>query len=38
MDDMKETIKNMVDNINDYNLLLRIYNLVSYIYINKAGK
>jgi hypothetical protein len=34
----KEAIKKMVDNINEEHLLKRIYNLVSYIYIHKAGK
>lgn len=35
---IKETIKKMVDNINENYLLKRIYNLVSYIYIYKTGK
>ena len=36
--DIKNIIKDMIDKIDEYQLLKRIYNLVSYIYTHKAGK
>ncbi|KNY24811.1 hypothetical protein Bccel_0068 [Pseudobacteroides cellulosolvens ATCC 35603 = DSM 2933] len=39
MDDKyKQLIIDMVKKINDVELLKRIYNLVSYIYLNKADR
>jgi hypothetical protein len=34
--EVKELIKEMVDNIDEMHLLKRIYDLVSYIYIHKS--
>jgi hypothetical protein len=37
-DELKELIFDMIDKIDNAYLLQRIYNLVEYIYIHKAGK